>query len=204
MGYNFYDNCGSGNSGEVRRRLERQDALASAPKVILGSDAMYADSGPHTGGESYPCGTLAAAQAWANEPQTRAALHMHDEAFYGRSWPQNSMRYTTYTGASFDLYPKILKHYPALTYSGDVDACVPWNSNLDWVVALAAQHGYEEVEAWRPWLLDNIPAGYVTNYATDGFNFSFVTIKSAGHMVPTFQPERALAFFERWLSGQSF
>jgi len=201
--YNFYDNCGQGNSLEVRERLQREEAVAASDKVILGGEAKRG-SEPHTGGESYPCGTEDAARAWANTPAVRQALHMKDEAFYGRSWPQNSMRYTTYTGASFDLYPKILRHYPALTYSGDTDACVPWNSNFDWVVALAAKEGYQEVEAWRPWLLNDVPAGYVTNYATDGNNFTFITIKNAGHMVPTFQPERAFAFFERWLTGKPF
>lgn len=204
--YNFYDNCGDGNSVAVRERLQHADAVAASSSHELGGVAgNYAGSKPHTGGESYPCGTEAAAVAWANDPAVRLALHMKDEAFYNQPWQMSgfsSMRYTTYTGASFDLYPKILRHYPALTYSGDTDACVPWNSNLDWVTALAAKQGYEEVQAWQPWTLDDVPAGYVTSYATDGHDFTFVTVKNAGHMVPTFQPERALAFFERWVVGK--
>ena len=31
-------------------------------------------------------------------------------------------------------------------------------------------------------------------------DFSFVTIRLAGHMVPTFQPAASLAFFERFLA----
>ena len=33
-------------------------------------------------------------------------------------------------------------------------------------------------------------------------DFSFVTIRLAGHMVPTFQPAPALAFFERFLAAK--
>ena len=89
-----------------------------------------------------------------------------------------------------------------MIYNGDVDACVPYNSNEDWTAALAAQQGWVEAEAWRPWLLNNVPAGYVTSYKTGGAaNFTFVTVKESGHMVPQYQPTRALAFFQRWLKG---
>ena len=33
-------------------------------------------------------------------------------------------------------------------------------------------------------------------------DFSFATIRLAGHMVPTFQPAPALAFFERFLGAK--
>ena len=83
-----------------------------------------------------------------------------------------------------------------------VDACVPYNSNEDWTVALATQQGYAELEAWRPWVMDDVPAGYVTTYATPGpANFTFLTVKNSGHMVPQYQPARARAFFQRWLAG---
>ena len=50
------------------------------------------------------------------------------------------------------------------------------------------------------------PAGYVTTYdvAKGNFDFSFLTIRLAGHMVPTFQPAAALAFFKRFLSAEPF
>ena len=109
------------------------------------------------------------------------------------------------TGSSFDLYPKLLQRYKALTFNGDVDACVPFNSNADWVSLLAQQQGYETVQTWRPWLLNDVPAGYVTKYSTPGpGNFTFVTVKEAGHMIPTFQPERAFALFQRWLNDEEF
>ena len=60
------------------------------------------------------------------------------------------MQYTTYTGASYDLYPSLLQHVDVTIYNGDVDACVPYNSNADWVEALAKQQGYAQAQAWRP------------------------------------------------------
>ena len=217
--YNFYDNCGNNNQASPKNpqmgtfshhhaRFDDQRSASSRSSSSAGSSL------PHEGGQEYPCGTGHAAVAWCNTPSVRAALHMHPEAFYGRPWALQAgpgMRYTTYTGASYDLYPSLLQHVPVLIYNGDVDACVPYNSNADWIAALAAQEGYDnEADPWRPWLLDRgggakTVAGYVTRYATGiAHNLTFLTIKESGHMVPQYQPDRALAFFPRWLKDQPY
>lgn len=197
--YNFMDNCGSGN--QVRGQLME----GSAYRTLL-NDPLRP-----TGGQVYPCGTGEAAHVWCNRPEVRAALHMKPEAFYGRPWSSQAgegMRYTTYTGASFDLYPKILPRYRTTIYNGDVDMCVPYNSNEDWITSLATQQNFSKSEAWRPWLTDDgVPSGYVTTYSIPGVtshNFTFVTIKGAGHMVPQYQPVRAFEFFDRWLAGGDY
>jgi hypothetical protein len=63
---------------------------------------------PASGGQSYACGTGRAATAWCNDVAVREAIHMKPESFYGRAWSLQAgagMRYTTYTGSSYDLYP---------------------------------------------------------------------------------------------------
>lgn len=60
---------------------------------------------------------------------------------------------------------------------------------------------YPVKEDWRPWMLDGEVAGYVTTYAAP-VRFAFATVKRAGHMVPQFQPFRALAMLQRFISGQ--
>ena len=64
-------------------------------------------------------------------------------------------------------------------------------------------------EAWRPWFADGtpgMPAGYATKYtvANSNHTFNFVTIRLAGHMVPTFQPAASLSFFSRFLAGKPY
>ena len=52
-----------------------------------------------------------------------------------------------------------------------------------------------------------MPAGYVTTYTVSGApdkDFSFLTIRLAGHMVPTFQPASSLSFFSRFLKKEPF
>lgn len=63
--------------------------------------------------------------------------------------------------------------------------------------------GFAVKSAWRPWLLDNEVAGYVTEFASP-VRFAFVTVKRAGHEVPTYQPERALAMLQRFVAGAPF
>jgi len=210
--YNFYDDCGDGNQAPSRTQATSGTTDRTLATFAEHRARLRSDDAPHTGGETYPCGTGKAATAWCNTPSVREALHMHPEAFYRRPWALQAgagMAYTTYTGSSYDLYPSLLTHTPVLIYNGDVDACVPYNSNADWISSLATQHGYSNAASpWRPWLLDrgggaNAVGGYVTTYDTHlPHNLTFLTVKESGHMVPQYQPERALAFFERWLAGQ--
>ena len=70
----------------------------------------------------------------------------------------------------------------------------------------ALQGVIKQNKAWHPWFDEaaaaRVPAGYVTTYSVDGspLDFSFLTIRLAGHMVPQFQPAAALAFFTKFLS----
>ncbi|GJN31652.1 hypothetical protein PR202_gn00051 [Eleusine coracana subsp. coracana] len=52
--------------------------------------------------------------------------------------------------------------------------------------------------AWRPWRIDNEVAGYVVGYR----GLVFVTVRGAGHMVPYYQPQRALQLFSSFLEGK--
>lgn len=54
---------------------------------------------------------------------------------------------------------------------------------------------------WRPWMVDGEVAGYVTEFAAPG-RFAFASVKRAGHEVPMYQPARALAMMQRFISGQ--
>ena len=75
------------------------------------------------------------------------------------------------------LYPKLISHMNVLIYSGDADACVPWNGSYNWTRNL----GLQETQAWRPWTTSGEGRSWVGGFVTAwGANFSFVTIKHAG------------------------
>lgn len=51
---------------------------------------------------------------------------------------------------------------------------------------------------WYPWYIKGEVGGYAVGYQ----NLTFVTIRGAGHFVPSYQPSRALVFFSSFLDGK--
>eukprot|EP01046_Picozoa_sp_COSAG06_P038929 COSAG06_NODE_4543_length_4159_cov_76.449015_3_plen_204_part_00 len=66
--------------------------------------------------------------------------------------------------------------------------------------------GYNETSGggWRPWYVGatgtTSVAGYVTEYDVPT-EFTYLTVKAAGHMVPTFKPAESLVMIERFVNG---
>jgi len=92
-----------------------------------------------------------------------------------------------------DIIPKTR----VFIFNGDADACVPYNGNEEWTREI----GMKVKDEWHPWSVNGQVAGFATNYEHD---FSFVTIKGAGHMVPEFKPVQALDMFKRFINNQPF
>ena len=83
---------------------------------------------------------------------------------------------------------------------------IPYSNSL--IGSFVAQNwtshvGLEETQPWRSWTLDSClkMGGYVTRY--EG-NFDFVTIRGAGHMVPTYKPDAAFEMFRTWIENDDF
>jgi len=93
-----------------------------------------------------------------------------------------------------------------LIYNGDADSCVPFNGNEEWISLLEANGDIKETSPWSPWYTSNkrAPAGYITKYQAPGtsVDFSFATIRLAGHMAPTFQPEASLVMIQKFFAGE--
>eukprot|EP01104_Vermistella_antarctica_P015327 TRINITY_DN5001_c0_g1_i1.p1 TRINITY_DN5001_c0_g1~~TRINITY_DN5001_c0_g1_i1.p1 ORF type:complete len:509 (-),score=68.17 TRINITY_DN5001_c0_g1_i1:59-1585(-) len=80
-----------------------------------------------------------------------------------------------------------------LVYSGDVDGIVPTTGTRAWIDALDRNI----TTPWHHWTEGGQVAGYATVYD----DFTFTTIRNAGHMVPTFQPARGYAMFKSFLQN---
>ncbi|GLT71094.1 hypothetical protein SLA2020_431350 [Shorea laevis] len=79
-------------------------------------------------------------------------------------------------------------------YSGDTDAVVPVTSTRFAVNKLNLTVN----TTWRPWYSSTEIGGYVVGF--DGL--TFITIRGAGHTVPSYQPERALTMISSFLQGK--
>uniref|UniRef100_A0A803KRD9 Carboxypeptidase n=1 Tax=Chenopodium quinoa TaxID=63459 RepID=A0A803KRD9_CHEQI len=79
--------------------------------------------------------------------------------------------------------------------SGDVDGRVPVTSSKYSINTLKLP----VKDAWSPWYdTDNQVGGYIVGYE----GLVFVTVRGAGHLVPSYQPKRALTMFSSFLLGK--
>lgn len=200
--YDIYDNCAgaaqwSAASGKTLgwlRRYLRENM--HDPKAIKEAQAMG-------GGYNWACGGIDDTAKYFEREDVQKALHLDK--------PNKSLfNYQSSGPASVTLYPHLVKKMRILIYNGDADSCVPYIGNEEWTTDLAKTGAITELKSWHPWFESTqspVPAGYATTYNVTGApdkDFSFVTIRLAGHMVPTFQPGPAYAFFDRFLSHQPF
>ncbi|KAK7321712.1 hypothetical protein VNO77_32595 [Canavalia gladiata] len=79
-------------------------------------------------------------------------------------------------------------------YSGDTDGRVPITSSRYSVNALKLP----VKTTWRPWYSGNEVGGYLIGYK----GLALVTVRGAGHMVPSYQPQRALTMISFFLRGE--
>ncbi|XP_073110260.1 serine carboxypeptidase 1 isoform X2 [Elaeis guineensis] len=84
--------------------------------------------------------------------------------------------------------------YPWSRCSGDQDSVVPVTSTRYSIDMLGL--GIES--SWRPWYIDGEVGGYVVGYK----GLTFATVRGAGHMVPSYQPERSLTMISSFLEGK--
>lgn len=88
-------------------------------------------------------------------------------------------------------------------YNGQEDGCIPYNLMEDFTADL----GFEETTPWHPWFGQalagggRVAAGYATQYGPPALDLAFVTIKGAGHEVPTYKPAAAFDMFASFLNG---
>ncbi|KAI3459132.1 hypothetical protein Pfo_015795 [Paulownia fortunei] len=141
-----------------------------------------------------PCLDDVQATIWLNNDAVRKALHANPES---GNWSLCVDLHYTHDAGSMLSYHKNLTSsgYRVLIYSGDHDMCVPFTGTQAWAQSL----GYKIVDDWRPWKSNGQIAGFIQEYAN---NFTFLTIKGAGHTVPEYKPRESFEFFSRWLEGK--
>ncbi|PNY25243.1 Carboxypeptidase [Tolypocladium capitatum] len=97
--------------------------------------------------------------------------------------------------------PKLLEQIPVLVYAGDADFICNWLGNQAWTNALDWP-GHDTFNAATPQSLRTANGGQEYGKVKSANNFTFMQIFGAGHMTPMDQPERALDFINRWLTGE--
>jgi len=176
-GYFLYDACADDllALGRERRR----------PARPARTDAYDLDAG------EYACGQENAAQEWLNDADVQVALHVEPTDFEFST----GLSYN-FTAASLldDYTTTLVPNFRIMQYSGDADPCVPMPGTQKWIASL----GLPEVDAWHPWTAPGTMSvsGYASTFAP---NFTFATVRDAGHMSPRYKPKEVLFLIDQWL-----
>lgn len=193
-GYNIEETCLEGNASPQARALAR---------FMLARDG---EAAPSSLGAVDPCNLADdAITSYLNLPEVVTALHMDAGVAVMGPWSEcaggKTLNYTRYmVDETTEVYPGLLAAgLHVLIYNGDQDECIPYQHDETWTRGM----GFAVRDEWRPWLLNEQVAGYVTEFeapVTSG-RFAFATVKRAGHEVPMYQPDRARALLERFITG---
>jgi carboxypeptidase C (cathepsin A) len=197
--YNIYDNCPETQTFLEKTGKDMKWLTEHLRSGMSNPHEMHQRLSNMSGGYPWACGGPYIPGKYLTRPDVRKALHLD-------SFPPGSSRfsYDRSGPASITLYPELVKKLRIMIYNGDADACVPYIGNEEWIGDLESQGILKESKPWTPWFTSKTaraPAGYVTKYTVPGSEqeFKFVTIRLAGHMVPTFQPEAAFEMFSTFL-----
>ncbi|KAM0881651.1 hypothetical protein ACQ4PT_032812 [Festuca glaucescens] len=159
-----------------------------APVCLEGPSGKYYPSANLPGYD--PCSEFPT-NAYLNDPAVQNAFHARLTKWQGCSslnWKDAPM--SMLPTIKFLIESKL----PVWIFSGDFDSVCPLPATKHTVVDLALP----VMTPWRPWTAKEEVGGYVQEYAG---GFTFLTVRGAGHMVPSFQPERALIVLSSFLNG---
>ncbi|AQL05859.1 Serine carboxypeptidase-like 40 [Zea mays] len=199
------DKCGF--NGTYTEDCQNAMDLATQEKGNIDDYDIYAPicqdaSNPSKSSDSLvfgdPC-TNHYVSSYLNRPEVQRALHANTTGL-GYPWMDCSSQqiFDNWKDSPETMLPSIKKLISSGTriwlYSGDMDAVCSFISTQYVLDNL----GLPIEAAWRPWRVDNEVAGYVIGYK----GLVFVTVRGAGHMVPYYQPRRALALFSSFLEGE--
>uniref|UniRef100_A0A804I997 Carboxypeptidase n=1 Tax=Musa acuminata subsp. malaccensis TaxID=214687 RepID=A0A804I997_MUSAM len=131
-------------------------------------------------------------RSYLNDEKVQKALHA-----VPTGWGHcSSMVWTDTTVSMLAMIKKLsTRGLRVWLYSGDIDAVVPVTSTK----ASLNMLDLPIRRAWLPWYIDHEVGGYVVEYK----GITFVTVRGAGHEVPSYQPERSLAMITAFLQGTS-
>ncbi|KAF6140705.1 hypothetical protein GIB67_018228 [Kingdonia uniflora] len=131
--------------------------------------------------------------SYLNLPEVQKAFHAKPS-----SWDSCSDVITGWHDSPATMLPTIKQLIASgirlWIYSGDTDARCPITASRYSINMLKLPI----VTEWRPWYINEEVGGYVVEYE----GVVLTTVRGAGHLVPSYQPARALAMISSFLQGK--
>ncbi|XP_038067409.1 lysosomal protective protein-like [Patiria miniata] len=193
-GLNPYDvtgNCAGGVPGTSTKRARKmfsyffESLRMNPPQTKTMSWSFVSEN-------VIPCINTTAETNYLNRPDVRMALHIPDVV---PKWTVCSqIPYQPQYNSMHNQFIALLPKHRGLVYNGDADIMCNYLGDQKFVAAL----NRKMVGNRRPWIYDHQVAGFVQDYD----QVSFMTVKDAGHMVPSFKPGASLQMISNFLSNK--
>lgn len=154
--------------------------------------------GVHDSLNNWSCGGGLVMEEYLKLAVVQEALHVKSN-FLITDNAEGDFDYTPTEPDITGFYQEINEKFRVLIYNGDTDPAITSFAAENWTSHL----GFNESQHWRSWTIDSCQqtGGYVTRY--EG-NFDFLTIRGAGHMVPTEKSAATFAFIGAWINDQDY
>jgi len=139
---------------------------------------------------------------YLNQAVVKAALHVKDSIVWADC--SRTIRYSQ-TDSFHSMVPVINyligsgNKLNLLVYSGDDDGVCPTVGTQDWIWSMDGANYDVAGQPWQPYKVAGQTAGFITKFKNT--KFSFMTVRGAGHEVPTYKPEVALWMWNNYLDG---
>lgn len=137
----------------------------------------------------------------AKHADVKRALHAPEDSFYFSGDNGVGFNYKSTEPDLADFYRHVAQETDVrvLIYNGDADPGLNSFRGENFTRGI----GLAEKEGWRPWTIDGQlrMGGFVTRYEGD---LDYLTIRGAGHMVPQYKPQAALAFLHAWMANEDY
>lgn len=197
--YYLYNTCDDPAAMRRRAPYAKNSLLARVEKIRQNRLDAKRSAGKPLRTDPNCFSTGATLETWANQDAVKTALHVAPAIDWSLCSNNNTFGYNSdIADERTTIYPTLTKQagYKVLIFNGEADLCVPYTDNEWWTRTM----NYSVLSAWQPWNVNGNPdqyvGGYVIQYAN---NFTFATVRGAGHMVPETRPEAALAMFKTHL-----
>ncbi|KAK1156289.1 lysosomal protective protein-like [Acipenser oxyrinchus oxyrinchus] len=208
--YNLYGPCAGGVRGKVsydRDHLVIHDLgnrfIQHSWSRIWREKLMNMNSLHRSVRLDPPCTNSTASTTYLNNQYVKQALHISPKAL---DWLICSAEVNLqYKRLYMDVRKQYLKllgalKYRVLVYNGDVDMACNFLGDEWFVESLQQQVQVKR----RTWLYSNGENQQVGGFVKEFSNIAFLTVKGAGHMVPTDKPIAAFTMFSRFLKKQPY
>ncbi|XP_075702673.1 lysosomal protective protein-like [Rhinoderma darwinii] len=206
--YNLYQPCVEGEPGDIRDFGDHIKAyhpgMMSAEIHSQFSEKLRDMSRLNkTISMGVPCVNNTDLTIYLNNPEVRSALHiLHELPRWEICSEEVFQNFNREVRDVHDQYLEILnkKKYRMLVYSGDTDMACNF-LGIEWFVDSL---DLELQESYHPWLYDDGQQSQIAGYAKQYTNLTLLTVKGAGHMVPTDKPEEAFHMFRQFINNEPF